>query len=71
MFEASCEKLSAEQSTRLANLLSEYSDVFAEDEFDLGNFTSIEHTIDTADAKPINKVSGGRQLVLQGRKKHT
>ena len=35
--------------------MSEYSDVFAEDEFDLGNFTCIEHTIDTGDAKPIKQ----------------
>ena len=47
--------MSPEQSTLLANLLSEYSDVFAEDEFDLGSFTSIEHTIDTGDAKPIKQ----------------
>lgn len=32
-----------------------YSDVFAQNEFDLGNFTAIEHNIDTGDAAPIKQ----------------
>jgi hypothetical protein len=33
-------------------LLSEYSDVIAHDDLDLGNFTELEHAIDTGTAKP-------------------
>ena len=29
--------------------------MFARDEFDLGNFTAIEHNIDTGDAKPLKQ----------------
>jgi hypothetical protein len=32
--------------------LSEYSDVIAHDDLDLGNFTELEHAIDTGTAKP-------------------
>ena len=39
----------------LANLLIEYQDVFAQSEFYLGNFTGIEHSINTGQAKPIKQ----------------
>lgn len=32
-----------------------FQDVFAKDEFDLGNFTAIEHSIDTGDNKPVKQ----------------
>ena len=32
--------------------MSEYSDVIAHDDLDLGNFTELEHAIDTGTAKP-------------------
>ncbi|XP_046365604.2 uncharacterized protein LOC124141619 [Haliotis rufescens] len=40
---------------KLAELLIEFQDVFARDELDLGNFTALEHTIDTGNAKPIKQ----------------
>ncbi len=40
---------------QLGNLLSEFQDVFAKDELDLGSFTSIEHAIDTGDAMPVKQ----------------
>ncbi|XP_048246357.1 uncharacterized protein LOC125377354 [Haliotis rufescens] len=40
---------------KLAELLIEFQDVFARDELDLGNFSALEHTIDTGDAKPIKQ----------------
>ncbi len=55
VFQISKEKLTDCQSNKLSKLLIEYADVFAESEYDLGNFTSIEHTIDTGDAKPIKQ----------------
>ena len=35
---------------KLADLLSEYQEVFAKSEFELGNFTALEHEIDTVDS---------------------
>lgn len=37
------------------DLLKEYQDVFAENEFDLGTFTEIEHSINTGSASPIKQ----------------
>ena len=46
MINRSASKLN-ENVEKLTDLLIEYQDVFAKDEFDLGNFTEIEHQIDT------------------------
>ncbi len=43
------------QGTQLAQLLIDNQDVFAKDEFDLGNFSAIEHTIDTGDSRPVRQ----------------
>ena len=51
----SSEFLSSEEIAELDNLFSEYQDVFAKDDFDLGNFHSISHKIDTGDAHPIKQ----------------
>ncbi|MCU7901934.1 MAG: reverse transcriptase family protein [Candidatus Thiodiazotropha sp. (ex Lucinoma aequizonata)] len=55
MLESSREHLTEAQVDRLTETLCEFQDVFAQNEFDLGNFTDIEHTIDTGDAKPIKQ----------------
>ncbi len=55
VFKSSTGKLTEDQSKSLARLLCEFSDVFAENEFDLGDLTAIEHGIDTSDAKPIKQ----------------
>ncbi|KAH3834929.1 hypothetical protein DPMN_108262 [Dreissena polymorpha] len=52
VYEASCHKLNDKQKVQLAGLLIEFEDVFAKNEFDLGNFTEIEHAIDTKAALP-------------------
>ena len=39
----------------MKNLLIEFADVFSVHEFDLGNFTAIEHAIDTGDAAPVKQ----------------
>ena len=36
-------------------MLSEYSDVFAQDDLDIGNFTELEHAIDTGTAIPVKQ----------------
>jgi hypothetical protein len=49
----STEGLDKNQKSEIKTLLSEYSDVFAQDDMDLGNFTELEHAIDTGTAKPV------------------
>ena len=55
MVENSKEHLSEEQVTKLTDCLMEYEDVFARDEFDLGDFTEIQHEVDTGEAKPVKE----------------
>ena len=55
LFENSKSELTVEQCEKLKSVLINYSDVFATSDFDLGQFTSIEHTIDTGQAKPIKQ----------------
>ena len=53
LLEKSTEHLDEHEQTQLKGLLIEFQGVFARDEFDLGNFTSIEHHIETERAKPV------------------
>ena len=39
----------------LASLLMEFADVFAKDDLDVGHFTSVTHSIDTGNARPIRQ----------------
>ncbi len=55
LYTASAQHLDSEQTVQLGKLLFEFQDVFAQDEFDLGHFTEIQHKIDTGDAKPIKQ----------------
>ena len=55
LFERSSGSLSQEQRQDLKRLLIEYSDVFAQNDFDLGNFTAVTHPIDTGTANPIKQ----------------
>lgn len=55
MYNSSVKHLDSQQKKYLAKLLCEYADVFAKNDFDLGDFTAIEHSIDTRDAKPIKQ----------------
>ena len=52
VFKSSVEHLDSRQREELAKVLSNFADVFATSDFDLGNITAIEHAIDTRDAKP-------------------
>ena len=51
--ERSSEELTGEQRSQLAELLTEYQDVFARSEFDFGDFKALVHEIDTGDAPPV------------------
>lgn len=53
LFDRSSKSLQGEDVDKLRLLLIEFQDVFAKNEFDLGNFTAIEHSIDTGDNKPV------------------
>ena len=55
VIDASKEHLTDEHIQQLTDCLVEYQDVFAKNEFDLGDFTEIEHAIDTKDAQPIKE----------------
>ncbi|XP_052762346.1 uncharacterized protein LOC128204991 [Mya arenaria] len=55
LFENSSNNLDEQQKNQLADLLCNYGEVFAINEFDLGSFSTIEHTIDTGDARPIKQ----------------
>jgi hypothetical protein len=57
LFRLSTEGLDKNQKSEIKTLLSEYSDVFAQDDLDLGNFTELEHAIDTGTAMFPAKVS--------------
>ena len=47
------QNLTSQQHDQLTDLLVSYEDVFAKNDFDMGSFTSIEHIIDTSDAKRV------------------
>lgn len=49
------EYLSQTERTLLQNVLQSYADVFAKNEFDLGSFTAIKHSIDTGDSRPLKQ----------------
>nr|XP_054764687.1 uncharacterized protein LOC129271337 [Lytechinus pictus] len=49
------EGLAPEEQEELRGLLLKYQSVFAKDEFDLGGFNEVTHSIDTGDARPIKQ----------------
>ena len=53
MFEECKSRLQEEECRQLKKLLIEFQDVFAQNDYDLGEFTEIMHTIDTGDAPPV------------------
>ncbi len=53
LFQSSKSGLSSEQSDELARLLSEFGDIFAQHDLDLGEFQEIQHRIRTVDERPV------------------
>ena len=51
-------------------LLTEFADVFATSDLDLGNFDALEHQIDTADAKPVKQRMRRTPTVFRGEEGH-
>lgn len=55
LWEKSSENLSCDQRAKLKTLLMDFADIFSTDEYDLGLFKGIEHSIDTDNARPIKQ----------------
>lgn len=70
LYTRSIENLDLDQVETVRQLLCNYSDVFAQSEFDLGTFTAIEHSIDTGDAKPIKQRIRTPQCFVGEEEKH-
>ena len=55
MFNKSTVNLSREQQSEFRELLKKHSSVFASSDLDLGEFSAVEHTIETGQAAPIKQ----------------
>ena len=55
LINSSKQNLSDREGKLLEDLILEYQDVFAKDDYDLGEFTEIKHSIITGDAKPVKQ----------------
>ena len=55
LWQNSSKDLNQEEKVQLRQLLHKYRDIFSKDEFDIGQFQGVEHTIDTGDAHPIKQ----------------
>ena len=53
LYERSTMHLELHQQIILAKFITEFADIFAKDDMDLGCFTAVQHEIDTGDAKPV------------------
>ena len=51
----STDGLDKHQKSEVKRLLSEYSDVFAQDDLDLGNVTELEYAFDTDTTEPVKQ----------------
>lgn len=47
--------LSESQRGQFVSLVTEYEDIFAKDNSDLGKTSLLEHAIDTGDSKPVKQ----------------
>ena len=55
LINSSKQNLSDREGKLLEDLILEYQDVFAKDDYDLGDFTEIKYSIITCDAKPVKQ----------------
>ena len=55
LYERSTMHLELHQQIILAKFITEFADIFAKDDMDLGCFTAGQHEIDTGDAKPVHQ----------------
>ena len=73
LLKRSLEELTEEQRPQLAELLTEFQDVFARSEFNFRDFTALVHEIDTGNLPPppSRKRCGGPRLFSLGRRRLT
>lgn len=64
------ENAPAEVRQEAVSLVTEFADIFAVNDLDLGNFVEIEHRIDTGDARPIKQRMRRTPAVFQGEECH-
>ena len=55
LYNRSVKNLTASESARVKQLLTDYSDIFSSSDTDIGCFSEIKHKIDTGDAKPVKQ----------------
>jgi len=55
LVEQSASEITPPQREKLKTTLAEYEDIFSVNEFDIGTFKQVEHSIDTGNAKPIHQ----------------
>ena len=55
LLEDSAMELTSEQLSEVADLLTEFADIFAENNFDLGEFDAIQHRIDPRDSPAVRQ----------------
>ena len=58
LYDKSSEKLSDDEREVLQSVLTDYEDVFAKHDLDIGCFEHFDHEIDTRDSKPIKQQMG-------------
>jgi hypothetical protein len=71
LLERSSRELSREQRGQIADLLTEFQDVFARSEFDFVDFTALEYRIDTGMRPPSRRGCGGPPCSLLTRRRPT
>ena len=55
LYERSIAHLELHQQIIIAKFITEFANIFAKDDMDLGCFTAVQHEIDTGDAKPVHQ----------------
>lgn len=58
------------EGSQLASLQSEFQDVYARSEFDVRNFTILEHEIDTGDVAPVTRRVQRKSAFFAGKEAH-
>ena len=66
MYEKSAKGKSEEQKRKIHNLFLDHQNVFAKDEFDIGQTNLVEHTIDTGDSRPVKQPPHRMPLAFAG-----
>jgi len=69
LFEKSKGELTGQEQGHLRELVCQFEDVLAKNEFDLGKFDAIEHGIDTGSSRPVKQRMRRTPLGFAGRQR--